>query len=85
MALVRGFPLPPINGTAFHFDGPLAIPSGFQLADHLHPSWVARCLSLPANAVALIFPPDQAEIIGPEAFVPCSLSALRRSFPGITA
>lgn len=85
MAFVRGTLLPPINGTSFHFDGPLAIPSGYALAAHLDPSWVARTITLPTNAIALVFPPNEAEIIGPEAFVPLSLAALRRSFPATPA
>lgn len=85
MAFVRGTPLPPINGTSFHFDGPLAIPSGYALAAHIDPSWVARAIPLPASAIALVFPPGEAEIIGPEAFVTLSLAALRRSFPATPA
>ena len=81
-AFVRGTPPPPVPGAAYYFLGDLALPCGWDFADHLLPAWVEKSLALPRGASAIFHPDGRVEQIDSESFLPLTLGAARRTATG---
>ena len=76
---VRGTPLPSVPGTAWYFQGNLALPAGWEFVPPLRPAWVERVLLPAPGSIGLVDPDGRVELIGQEGFAPLTLAALRRT------
>ena len=76
-AFVRGHPLPSIEGEPWWFEGPLAMPCGWNLPAGVRAEWICGNLGLRPEDWALLTADGAVEVVRAEFRLPLRRSALR--------
>jgi hypothetical protein len=75
--LIRGQPLPPLNGKHFYERSGLIVPCGYAWWPGVDPETLRRCLSLQADDLALLLEAGSWQLLVEACFVQARRSAIR--------